>query len=431
MKGLGRGERARWGRFPRVIRNGDLGRLKEHPEYVAAKGGNAGAALDLVDRLITDEMIGQIEALIGDDKDTLILPVLATESAGNNKIPLAFAEVLGDRLGLDVETGIVQREKIQRTDSSADHRLAFNPSFEGSVAPGQKYLVVDDTLTMGGTLASLRGYVEHRGGYVVGAAVMTAHPGALDLPVKPKMLADIEKKHGQSMNEYWKEDFGYGIEQLTQGEAGHLKAAASVEAIRDRISAARNAGIGRLDEGRTQATEGGGADLIDSALGLEREQQALLESAPVEQSYQEALSLYVQAKHEQVEHIEERLESLIDRQQASLAQARSNPPGLLSRPSTKRAWQTLQAKQRARIQTLHGRLDAVREVKEGMGLHSPRIEELATRKLRVERPELAADWDAMRESVRRHQMMVRKHEQEQKQARERGRGQSLAINRPK
>lgn len=429
MKGLGRGERSRWGKFPRVIRNGDLGQLKEQPEYIAAKEGDAGAALDLVDRLVTDEMIGQIEALIGNDQDTLILPVLATESAGNNKIPLALAEVLGDRLGLPVETGIVQREKIQRTNSSADHRLAFNPSFDGTVAPGQKYLVIDDTLTMGGTLASLRGYVEHRGGQVVGAAVMTAHPGALDLPVKPKMLADIEKKHGRAMNDYWKEEFGYGIEQLTQGEAGHLKAAASVEAIRDRISAARHAGIERLDEGGDKATEGQSG--VISAEGLAREQQALIEAAPVEQSYQEALSLYVQAKHEQVEHIEERLESLIGRQQASLAQSRSNPPGLLSRPSTKRAWQTLQAKQRARIQTLHGRLDAVKEIKEGMGLHSPRIEELATRKLRAERPELASDWDAMRESLRRHQMMVRKQEQEQKQARERSRGQSLAINRPK
>ncbi|MDX6018618.1 phosphoribosyltransferase [Shewanella indica] len=431
MKGLGRGERSRWGKFPRVIRNGDLGQLKEQPEYTAAKGGDAGAALDMVDRLVTDEMIEQIEALLEENKNVRVLPVLAAETAGNNKIPVALAEVLSDRLGMEVETGIVQREKIQRTDSSADYRLAFNPTFDGSVKPGQKYLVVDDTLTMGGTVASLRGYVENRGGKAVGAAVMTAHPGALDLAVKPSMLDAIEKKHGKAMDKYWTEVFGYGIDSLTQGEAGHLKAAASVEAIRDRISAARHAGIERLDEGRAQTTERGGADLIDSALGLEREQQALLEAAPVEQSYQEALSLYVQAKHEQVEHIEERLEGLIDRQQASLAQSRSNPPGLLSRPSTKRAWQTLQARQRARIQTLHSRLDAVREVKEGMGLHSPRIEELATRKLRAERPELAADWDAMRESLRRHQMVVRKQEQEQKQAREHSRGQSLAINRPK
>ena len=33
----------------------------------------------------------------------------------------------------------------------------------------------------------------------------------------------------------------YGIDQFTQGEAGHLKNAQSVDAIRDRISAARDA----------------------------------------------------------------------------------------------------------------------------------------------------------------------------------------------
>lgn len=38
-----------------------------------------------------------------------------------------------------------------------------------------------------------------------------------------------------------KQEFGYGIDQLTQGEAGHLKAAQSVDAIRDRITAARDA----------------------------------------------------------------------------------------------------------------------------------------------------------------------------------------------
>jgi len=41
------------------------------------------------------------------------------------------------------------------------------------------------------------------------------------------------------MDEYWKQEFGYGIDQLTQGEAGHLKNAQSVDAIRDRIAAAR------------------------------------------------------------------------------------------------------------------------------------------------------------------------------------------------
>ena len=139
----------------------------------------------------------------------------------------------------------------------------------------------------------------------------------------------------------------------------------------------------------------------------------------------------MQAKHDQVERIEDRLEQLVDRQQARLQQLQSNAPGLLSLPGTRRAWQNQQVQQQARLQTLHVRLEAVREIKEGMGLHSPKIEELATRKMRAENPELAADWDAMRQAARRHELLMRKQEQERKQtqALERpGRAQTLGLS---
>ena len=66
-----------------------------------------------------------------------------------------------------------------------------------------------------------------------------------------------------------------------------------------------------------------------------------------------------------------------------------------------------------------------------MGIHAPKVEELATRKMRAERPELASDWDAMREAQRRHQALMRKQEQERKQAQEQrlGRSQSLGLSR--
>ena len=157
-----------------------------------------------------------------------------------------MAEALMDRLDLDVELGIIQGDKVGRTGTGADHRLAFNPMFEGDVKQGGKYLIVDDTLTMGGTIASLRGYVENRGGKVIGAFVMTAHEGALDLPVRASMLAAIENKHGPLMHQFWQETFGYGIDKLTQGEAGHLKSAKTIDEIRERIAAARHEGIKRL-----------------------------------------------------------------------------------------------------------------------------------------------------------------------------------------
>ena len=440
MKKFGVGERAPWGNFPRVIRNDNLGALQGEPEYQAAKAGDALAALTMVERVLKPEILDELRAVIGDDRPALV-PVLAVEEAGNNKIPLAMAEVLGDRLGLDVELGILQVEKVVRTGAGSDHRLAFNPTFDGPVEPGKKYLIVDDTVTMGGTLASLRGYIENRGGKVLAAAAMTAHQGALDMAVKPAMLAGITAKHGEAMNDFWKETYGYGIDHLTQGEAGHLKAAQSVDALRNRLAEARHAGFERIDEVGAQATaraatqgsvSGEDEPTVAPAQALGREQQALIEGASVEQAYQEALAGAVQAKHTQVERIEDKLESLIDQQQARLQRTQAQAPGLLSLPSTKRAWQGQQALQQARLNALHSRLEVVREIKDGMGVTGPRIDELATRKMRAENPELASDWDTMREEGRKHLLATREKEKERSQKRpgeQQGRGLSLGLNK--
>lgn len=236
-----RPERALWGTFPDLVRNADLKALEKEPEYVAAKGGDWRAAIALVSRLVTPATVEQVRYLCAGRTDLRIVPVLAEEAQGRNKIPLAFAEVLAQALGAEVEYGITQRERVFRTNSSADHRLAFSPTFAGTVAFGGAYFIVDDTVTMGGTIASLRGYLVNRGAHVLGAATMTAHEGAIHLPVKQSMLEGIAAKHGSAMNDYWTQEFGYDISLLTQGEAGHLRAAASVDAIRDRIAAARDA----------------------------------------------------------------------------------------------------------------------------------------------------------------------------------------------
>lgn len=241
-------ERAAWGAFPAVVRNGDLKSLEREPEYAAAKSGDREAALALVKKLITPETVEAVRQLTVGKGGVRIMPIQAIEGSGLNKIPIMYAEVLAHHLGLEVENDICQAQKVMRTGSTADHRLAFNPAFVGSVDPNAHYLIVDDTLSMGGTIASARGYIENRGGRVLGASVMTAHDGALNLAVKPEMLARIEAKHGLKMNEFWTQEFKYGIDKLTQGEAGHLRTAASVDALRTRIHAARSAAGRTLGE---------------------------------------------------------------------------------------------------------------------------------------------------------------------------------------
>lgn len=186
-----------------------------------------------------------------------------------------------------------------------------------------------------------------------------------------------------------------------------------------------------IQSARSAVTTSEGKELLEAAQKFELEQQVALEAAPIEQTYQEALAVYVQSKYSQVEQIEDRLENLIDRQQARLQQAQAGKPGFLARPGTRQTWQSEKAKQQARLQVLHTRLEIVRDIKEGMGIHGSKIEELATRKMRTEHPELASDWDAMREAIRRHQALTRKQERDRKLAQEQrlGRSNSLSLSR--
>jgi len=166
--------------------------------------------------------------------------------------------------------------------------------------------------------------------------------------------------------------------------------------------------------------------LLESAQEAEREQQAILENAtPALESYPELLNVFVETKQDQAERIEDRLERLIDKQQAKLQQTLSTQPGIFSMPGAKRAWQAQQAKQQARLQSLHARLEQVQEIAHDMGVYVPRIEELATRKLRAEKPELAAEWDEAN-TARRHQELMDKQNKKQ-QGQSRGTGISLGL----
>lgn len=166
--------------------------------------------------------------------------------------------------------------------------------------------------------------------------------------------------------------------------------------------------------------------LLERAQEAQAEQAALLEASPLESQYSAAFAAQVEAKHDQAERIEDRLENLIEQQASRLQQTQASQPGLFSRPGARAKWQSQVQQQQSAMQRLHGRLEAVREIKDGMGAHGPRIEELAHRKVRAQEPELAKDWEEMREAERLHQALLRKQEQEKKQALERERrGENL------
>lgn len=83
---------------------------------------------------------------------------------------------------------------------------------------------------------------------VIGSTVMTAHDNKVDISIKPNMLQSLKQKEG--LNEYWRKEFGYGVEKLTQQEAGHLRKPTLAQ-IQERVQAAKH----ELDLSKNKETQ--------------------------------------------------------------------------------------------------------------------------------------------------------------------------------
>lgn len=167
------------------------------------------------------------------------LPVVAEEATGVNSIPLLMALALAARLGGTVDEGVVQINAVGHTGASGWHRLAFPALFEGAVEIGARYVLVDDFVGQGGTLANLRGYVACKGGRVEAATALTGQSRSAVLQVSRQTLVALQSKHGRELENLWQEWFGYGLDRLSESEARYLLRAENIDTIRGSLLAAR------------------------------------------------------------------------------------------------------------------------------------------------------------------------------------------------
>ena len=224
--------------FPDVIIHGDVRARNAHPSYALAKSGNADAAKVLAEEMLSvkgTERLAQLSA----GRSPILLPVTAEEVAGFNAIPDAMAHVLGLRLGLTVSTGaILQLSKVGHTKADGWHRLVTPAEFTGEVEAGAEYILVDDHVGFGGTLANLRGFIEQNGGTVLGMTTLTETREARQIAVRHEALNVLCSKHGSELADFWNREFGHGLDCLTNIEAGYLCRVESVDAIKTRMAQA-------------------------------------------------------------------------------------------------------------------------------------------------------------------------------------------------
>ncbi len=147
--------------FPDVVVHMSLKTRNGHPAYRAAKARDATAAYGLS---MNEESFRRVASLIAGRKP-LVAPVAAVETEGFNAIPDAMGQLLARNLGLSmVDYDLRQSNYVGHTGADGWLRLATPAAFTGSIEQGKDYLLIDDHVGLGGTLANLRGYIETQGG---------------------------------------------------------------------------------------------------------------------------------------------------------------------------------------------------------------------------------------------------------------------------
>ena len=227
--------------FPSVVIHAPESGVKNHLDYWAAKRGDADAALRLVQATMSVNAVDALRSLIESRRPTLV-SAHALEREGVNAIPEALADELARLLDLPVDSSVVQTNVVSHTGADGFSRLARQAAFTGEIVAGTDYVMVDDFVGQGGTLANLKGIIEATGGSVIAATALTGKPHSAALAPTAEQIALLRAKHGKELEIWWNERFGHGFDCLTQSEARYLERTQDADTVRNRIAEAEQTG---------------------------------------------------------------------------------------------------------------------------------------------------------------------------------------------
>ena len=236
--------RAAWRGFPDAILLAPERETLAHPRYAAAKSGDASEAARLVHALVDPTDLASVTGrILGSARHSHVLACAhAYERDGYNAIPAALAQLVSELSGIAFDTSLVQTNIVWHTGSDGYGRLARQAAFGGHVIPKRSYIVVDDFIGQGGTVANLRGWIESSGATVVQAIALTGKPYSARLNPTPEQLHELRTRHGAEFENWWVQRFGHAFDCLTQSEARYLARSPDVDTIRSRLAAALRTG---------------------------------------------------------------------------------------------------------------------------------------------------------------------------------------------
>jgi hypothetical protein len=206
--------------FPPVAIHAPRSEVSTHPWFEGARSGDVDAAALLVADTCSGPLVDWL-AELGKGSAPLLASVHPQKANGLNVLPEVLAHGLHLLLGWETDTELVQANVVDHVGDVGFSHLARQAVFAGAVEPGRAYVLVDDFIGQGGTLANLRGHIMAGGGRVLGATVLTGNTSSSVLRLEPERLQQLRDQHG-SIEQWWQQHFGFGFDCLTHAEAGFL-----------------------------------------------------------------------------------------------------------------------------------------------------------------------------------------------------------------
>lgn len=224
--------------------------LKASSSYSSAKAGSEQAAVALLIDLALPWLYEHRERF---EPGLIFVAPHAREATGDNAIPQSLAAVCALMYRGVVDSEVVQSDRVFHTGADPMERMAARAQFEGEVIPGAKYVLVDDVVSLGGTLAELANYIQVFGG-VVHDVVVLVNAGRDKALVPQKRFVNLLKER---FDDEFTEIFGIQPTALTANEANYLVGFASINGLRNRLAAAQQEIDRRLrSKGISRATQG-------------------------------------------------------------------------------------------------------------------------------------------------------------------------------
>lgn len=226
---------ARWDALKGTGADDDANLKKEVLEkYQAAKFQyDQDAGFELVESLVAEDKINELADIVfySDKSPLFVFPYPAfddddaidaettVKSRPTNALPFVYAAYLEQVLGGEVETNIFQRARVGRTKLTSFMRFLCQPEFGGEVRHDKAYILVDDVVTTGGTLAALRSYIIRSGGSVL-CGTSLAHKYGINqkFGVAEGTVAMLQSLYGNGINEFWSQEIGHELSKITEAE---------------------------------------------------------------------------------------------------------------------------------------------------------------------------------------------------------------------